>query len=105
MSEDSASIIGYAPAKLFQLSSFLDIFTREQADNLLDHLDFIREESGTDLAINGPEVFMLSLLAPVLNLLRGLSLNFPNLSEAHLLSTYRIYLSSLPRMIRSTARS
>jgi light-regulated signal transduction histidine kinase (bacteriophytochrome) len=64
VSENSASIIGYSPQKLFQLSNFLSILTEEQADNLLDHLDFIRDESGADLAVNGPEVFMLSLRPP-----------------------------------------
>jgi light-regulated signal transduction histidine kinase (bacteriophytochrome) len=63
-SENSAKIIGYTPAQLFQLSSFLNLFTEEQADNLLDHLDFIRDESNNDPAVNGPEVFMLSLRAP-----------------------------------------
>jgi hypothetical protein len=49
---------------LFQLPNFLSIFTEEQADNLLDHLNFIRDECATDPAINGPEVFMLSIRAP-----------------------------------------
>ncbi|KAF7505489.1 hypothetical protein GJ744_000736 [Endocarpon pusillum] len=64
VSENSAKIIGYTPGQLFQLPNFLNIFTEEQADNLLDHLDFIRDESATDPAINGPEVFMLSIRAP-----------------------------------------
>ncbi len=64
VSENSAKILGYTPEQLFQLSSFLNILTEEQADNLLDHLDFIRDESAADPAINGPEVFMLSLRAP-----------------------------------------
>jgi light-regulated signal transduction histidine kinase (bacteriophytochrome) len=63
-SENSGRIIGYTPAQLFQLSSFLDIFTEEQADNMLDHLDFIRDEYASDPAVNGPEVFMISLRAP-----------------------------------------
>lgn len=64
VSENSAKIIGYTPGQLFQLPNFLNIFTEEQADNLLDHLDFIRDESVTDPATNGPEVFMLSIRAP-----------------------------------------
>lgn len=63
VSENSAAIIGYTPEQLFQLSSFLDIFTEEQADNLLDHLDFIRDDAA-DPAAHGPEVFMLSVRAP-----------------------------------------
>jgi light-regulated signal transduction histidine kinase (bacteriophytochrome) len=64
VSENSAKIIGYTPQQLFRLSSFVDILTVEQADNLLDHLDFIRDESAADPAVNGPEVFMLSLRTP-----------------------------------------
>lgn len=64
VSENSAKIIGYTPEQLFRLPSFLNIFTEEQADNLLDHLDFIRDESAPDPAANGPEVFMLSVRPP-----------------------------------------
>lgn len=64
VSENSANIIGYTPAQLFSLDNFLDIFTEEQADNLLDHLDFIRDEDAADVASNGPEVFMLSVRPP-----------------------------------------
>lgn len=61
VSENSHKIIGYTPEQLFSLDNFLDIFTGEQANNLLDHLDFIRDEDATDPAVNGPEVFMLSI--------------------------------------------
>ena len=64
VSENSKNIIGYSPQQLFQLKSFLDILTEEQADNLLDHLDFIREDDSADPANNGPEVFMLSIRIP-----------------------------------------
>ncbi|RVX67364.1 hypothetical protein B0A52_09145 [Exophiala mesophila] len=63
-SENSARIIGYAPDQLFKLSSFLDIFTEEQADNLMDHYDFIRDQEPRDVEANGPEVFMVSLRPP-----------------------------------------
>jgi light-regulated signal transduction histidine kinase (bacteriophytochrome) len=63
-SENSASILGYSPAQLFKLDNFLDIFTEEQADNLLDHLDFIRDENAADVEANGPEVFMISVRPP-----------------------------------------
>lgn len=63
-SENSARIIGYTPDQLFKLNSFLDIFTEEQADNLMDHYDFIRDQESNDVETNGPEVFMLSLRAP-----------------------------------------
>ena len=64
VSENSKNIIGYSPQQLFLLDNFLDILSDEQADNLLDHLDFIRDEEATDPAVNGPEVFMLSIRSP-----------------------------------------
>jgi hypothetical protein len=45
------------------MNDLLDIFTVEQADNLLDHMDFIRDED-TDPAVNRPEVFSLSIKPP-----------------------------------------
>lgn len=60
VSENSQKIIGFEPFELFALSSFTDILSEEQADNLLDHIDFIRDEDA-DVASNGPEVFTLSL--------------------------------------------
>ncbi|ORY62609.1 uncharacterized protein BCR38DRAFT_346251 [Pseudomassariella vexata] len=62
-SENSRAIIGYSPQQLFRLENFLDIFTEEQADNLLDHIDFIRDEDA-DPASNGPEVFSISMRPP-----------------------------------------
>ncbi|KAM0272530.1 hypothetical protein ACHAQH_008690 [Verticillium albo-atrum] len=59
-SENSERIIGYTPKQLFDLSSFLDILSEEQQDNLLDHIDFIRDEDA-DPATNGPEVFSLTV--------------------------------------------
>lgn len=63
VSENSKSIIGYSPQELFRLGSFTEILTEEQADNLLDHIDFIRDEE-TDPASNGPDVFSLSVRPP-----------------------------------------
>ncbi|KHO01665.1 ATPase-like, ATP-binding domain protein [Metarhizium album ARSEF 1941] len=62
-SENSGKIIGYTPKQLFRLKSFLDILTEEQQDNLLDHIDFIRDEDA-DPSINGPEVLSLSIKLP-----------------------------------------
>lgn len=59
-SENSKRLIGYSPRALFRLGDFLDILTDEQAENLLDHMDFIRDEDA-DPAVNGPEVFSLSI--------------------------------------------
>ncbi|KAI9871461.1 MAG: Light-sensor Protein kinase, partial [Pleopsidium flavum] len=66
-SENSKALIGYTPKQLFELDSFCDILSEEQADNLLDHLDFIRDEEA-DPATNGPEVFTLSIRSPQRNM-------------------------------------
>ena len=63
VSENSERIIGYTPQRLFALESFCDILSEEQTENLLDHVDFIRDEEG-DPAINGPEVFTMSIRSP-----------------------------------------
>jgi light-regulated signal transduction histidine kinase (bacteriophytochrome) len=60
VSENSHRIIGYTPQDLFKLRSFTDILSEEQCDNLLDHVDFIRDEEA-DPATNGPEVFTISI--------------------------------------------
>ncbi|KAF4979568.1 hypothetical protein FZEAL_4272 [Fusarium zealandicum] len=63
VSENVERMLGYTPRQLFQLRNFLDILTEEQQDNLLDHVDFIRDEDA-DPAVNGPEVFSLSIRPP-----------------------------------------
>jgi light-regulated signal transduction histidine kinase (bacteriophytochrome) len=63
VSENSERIIGYPPKKLFELESFTDILSEEQADNLMDHIDFIRDED-SDVALNGPEVFTMTIRSP-----------------------------------------
>jgi light-regulated signal transduction histidine kinase (bacteriophytochrome) len=63
VSENSKRIIGRSPRQLFALDSFCDILSEEQADNLLDHIDFIREDDA-DVATNGPEVFTMSIKIP-----------------------------------------
>lgn len=63
VSENSEKMLGYTPKQLFRLKNFLDILSEEQQDNLLDHIDFIRDEDA-DPAINGPEVFSLSVRLP-----------------------------------------
>ncbi|KAF2494636.1 hypothetical protein BU16DRAFT_44357 [Lophium mytilinum] len=60
VSENSKRIIGRSPKELFGLESFTDILSEEQADNLLDHIDFIKDEDA-DVATNGPEVFTISI--------------------------------------------
>ncbi|KAL7787912.1 hypothetical protein V8C37DRAFT_418740 [Trichoderma ceciliae] len=60
VSENCQSLLGCTPRHLFRLKSFLDILTEEQQDNLLDHIDFIRDEDA-DPAANGPEVFSISI--------------------------------------------
>lgn len=63
VSENSKKLIGYTPKQLFGLESFTDILSEEQQDNLLDHVDFIRDEEA-DVVANGPEVFTLSIRSP-----------------------------------------
>ncbi|KAI9826641.1 MAG: Light-sensor Protein kinase [Thelocarpon impressellum] len=58
VSENSHRIIGFSPSDLFALESFCDILSEEQAENLLDHIDFIRDEDA-DPKSNGPEVFTI----------------------------------------------
>jgi hypothetical protein len=60
VSENSDRMIGYTPQELFNLNNFCDILSEEQQDNLLDHVDFIRDEEA-DAASNGPEVFTISI--------------------------------------------
>jgi light-regulated signal transduction histidine kinase (bacteriophytochrome) len=60
VSENSKRIIGHTPKELFALESFTDILSEEQADNLLDHIDFIKDEE-SDVMANGPEVFTMSV--------------------------------------------
>ncbi|KAI1806284.1 hsp90-like protein [Daldinia bambusicola] len=63
VSENSKKIVGFSPQELFRLESFTDILTEEQTDNLLDHIDFIRDEEA-DPATNGPDVFSISIRPP-----------------------------------------
>jgi len=59
-------MIGYSPRALFKLESFCNILSEEQAENLLDHVDFIRDEEA-DPAANGPEVFTITIRTPQSN--------------------------------------
>lgn len=63
VSENSKRLIGYTPQELFKVPNFLDLLTDEQSENLLDHIDFIRDEDA-DPSVNGPEVFSLSIRPP-----------------------------------------
>ena len=63
VSENSKRIIGYTPKQLFELDSFCDILSEDQIENLLDHVDFIKDED-VDPATSGPEVFTTSLRTP-----------------------------------------
>ena len=63
VSENSKRLIGYTPRQLFALESFTDIMSEEQADNLLDHIEFIKEGEA-DTEVDGPEVFTLSIRNP-----------------------------------------
>ena len=63
VSENSERIIGFTPKQLFALQNFTDILSDDQTDNLLDHIDFIRDDEA-DPATNGPEVFTIAIRAP-----------------------------------------
>ena len=63
VSENSEQIIGHSPQRLFALDSFCDILSEEQTENFLDQIDFIRDDE-SDPALNGPEVFTMSIKSP-----------------------------------------
>lgn len=63
VSENSEQLMGYTPKQLFELESFCDILKEDQADTLLDHVDFVRDDA-YDPGVDGPEVFMLSIPMP-----------------------------------------
>ncbi|KAF2745303.1 hypothetical protein M011DRAFT_406900 [Sporormia fimetaria CBS 119925] len=63
VSENVKKFIGRSPRELFALESFTDILSEEQGDNLLDHIDFIKDDEA-DVGTNGPEVFTLSIKVP-----------------------------------------
>lgn len=62
-SENSYRMIGYTPQELFKLKTFCDVLSKEQQDNLLDHIDFIQDEDA-EPASNGPKVFAISIHSP-----------------------------------------
>ncbi|PYH85561.1 sensor histidine kinase/response regulator [Aspergillus uvarum CBS 121591] len=59
-SENSEAILDHSPSSLFALESFCDLLSEDQADILLDHVDFVRDE-GHDPSADGPEVFILTV--------------------------------------------
>lgn len=63
VSENSERFTGYSPKQLFELESFCDILKDDQADALLDHIDFVRDDA-YDPSLDGPEVFVLSIQSP-----------------------------------------
>jgi len=63
VSENSKRIIGYTPRQLFELDSFTDLLSDDQADNLMDHIDFVKDD-GSNVEVNGPEVFTLTVRLP-----------------------------------------
>lgn len=63
VSENSEQIIGYTPSQLFQLKSFCDILSDEHSYDLLENIDFIRDDD-SDPAMDGPQVFILAIRSP-----------------------------------------
>ncbi|KGO74487.1 CheY-like superfamily [Penicillium italicum] len=60
VSENSADFLGYSPKQLFELKNFCDILSEDQADTLLDHVDFVRDDAH-EPSVDGPEVFNMSI--------------------------------------------
>lgn len=61
-SDNSREVIGKSPQQLFALISFADLFSGDQADIFIDHVDLIRnEKDDVELEANGPEVFPLDI--------------------------------------------
>ncbi|KAJ5281965.1 hypothetical protein N7478_007337 [Penicillium angulare] len=60
VSENSETLMGYTPNQLFSVDNFCDILSEDQADILLDHIDFVRDDA-YDPSIDGPEVFILAI--------------------------------------------
>lgn len=60
VSENSQQYLGYSPKQLFELENFCDILKEDQADILLDHIDFVRDDA-YDPIVDGPEVFVLTI--------------------------------------------
>lgn len=48
---------------MFALDSFCDILSDEQAENLFEHLEFVRDDT-SELVYSGPDVFPLIVIAP-----------------------------------------
>ncbi|KAJ5110562.1 hypothetical protein N7532_001097 [Penicillium argentinense] len=63
VSENSTRLTGYTPKQLFELENLCDILKEDQADTLLDHIDFVRDDA-YDPVVDGPEVFILSIPMP-----------------------------------------
>lgn len=63
VSENSTELIGYTPKQLFELENFCDILKEDQADTLLDHIDYVRDDA-YDPVVDGPEVFIMSVPLP-----------------------------------------
>ncbi|KAH4977446.1 hypothetical protein HBI65_237330 [Parastagonospora nodorum] len=62
VSENSREIIAKSPQQLFALTSFTNLFSGDQADIIVDHVDLIKNENdNVELEANGPEVFSLDI--------------------------------------------
>lgn len=60
VSENSADYFGYSPKQLFEIRSFCDIMDDDEADMLLDHIDFVRDDA-YDPSVDGPDIFAVSI--------------------------------------------
>ena len=60
VSENSEQLMGHTPKQLFEAGNFCDLLSEDQADILLDHVDFVRDDA-YDPSVDGPEVFILAI--------------------------------------------
>lgn len=60
VSENSQTILGISPQKLFLLKCFTELLSEEQKDVFLDHVNYV-EMGSEDLLLSGPDVFTLFL--------------------------------------------
>jgi hypothetical protein len=60
--QNSKEILGYSPSQLFRKGNFHDIISEEQTENLLEHIQFVRDENESQA--DPPEVFSFIVVGP-----------------------------------------
>jgi hypothetical protein len=54
--------LGYSPAELFRCGDFLSVLSEEQAENLLEHIEYAQDDLSPQ--VEGPDVFSLIVTGP-----------------------------------------